>query len=53
MESNQINIIKIPYIVHEAEIYRSEKRAQRWQAAFFVTLAMLFLTVLGWAISTI
>lgn len=51
----------IPYIVyqaemhrqarqHEKEIERSEKHTLKWMIAFFVALAMLFVTNVGWII---
>lgn len=40
----------IPYIVHEAAIDRAERHTKRWMIAFFIALAMLFSTNVGWII---
>lgn len=40
----------IPYVVHEANMARAERQSKRWMIAFFVALAMLFATNVGWII---
>lgn len=40
----------IPYIAHEAAMDRAERHTKRWMIAFFVALAMLFVTNIGWII---
>ena len=40
----------IPYIVYETEMARNERHTKRWIVAFFVALAMLFVTNIGWLI---
>ena len=40
----------IPYIVYETELARGERHTKRWMIAFFVDLAMLFASNIGWLI---
>jgi hypothetical protein len=41
---------QIPYIVYETAMARNERHVKRWMVAFFVALAMLFATNIGWII---
>lgn len=48
MEAKQDqNVAKIPFIAHEAEIHRTEKRVRRWQSAFLTTFVLLIITNCG------
>lgn len=40
----------VPYAVYESVIDRSAKQTKNWMIAFFVTLALLFVTNAGWII---
>ncbi len=40
----------IPYVVHEAAIDRETRHTKKWMIAFFVALAMLFASNVGWII---
>lgn len=40
----------VPYIVYETELARGERHTKRWMIAFFVALAMLFASNIGWLI---
>jgi hypothetical protein len=38
----------IPYIVHEAVVYREMRRARRWMVAFLAAFAAGLIAVTGW-----
>jgi hypothetical protein len=40
----------VPYVVYEMEQARAERHSKRWMIAFFVAIAMLFATNIGWLI---
>ena len=40
----------VPYIVYEAALDRETRHTKKWMIAFFVVLAMLFATNVGWII---
>ena len=40
----------VPGAIYEMEMARAERHSKRWMIAFFVALAMLFSTNVGWII---